>query len=195
MGIRERHRAQMLNEIQAATLELIEDNGLGATTVGHIAQRVGISERTFFRYYPSKEHALMPGQAGLVNSLTRYEPDGVETAEIIEKLLESCRENFAFEIEHRDFRRISRLLIKEPELRGFVARQEQELVRLLSGALMKNGAVQPIQAVLMAELTATIWRVSWQSFGQAELDGLDSSPLEHFDQAVSALRGLFVRSR
>lgn len=193
MGIRERHRTQMLNEIQAATLDLIETKGLGATTVGHISERVGISERTFFRYYQSKEHALMPGQAGLADSLMNYESEADNAAEILLELIGACRENFAFEIEHRDFRRISRLLIKEPELRGFVAGQEQELVQLLSAELVKSGVVQAVQAVLMAELTATIWRVSWQSFGQAELDGVDSSPLEHFDRAVSTLKGLFVQ--
>ncbi|PQZ91619.1 hypothetical protein CQ018_13350 [Arthrobacter sp. MYb227] len=193
MGIRERHRTQMLNEIQAATLDLIEAKGLAATTVGQIAERVGISERTFFRYYQSKEHALMPGQAGLADSLRRYEPAADNAAEILLELIGACRENFAFEIEHRDFRRISRLLIKEPGLRSFVAGQEQELVQLLSAELVKSGLVQAVQAVLIAELTATIWRVSWQAFGQAELDSVVSSPLEHFDRAASALRGLFVQ--
>ena len=193
MGIRERHRAQMLNEIQAATLDLIEAKGLGATTVGHIAERVGISERTFFRYYQSKEHALMPGQAGLAKSLRHYEPVSDNAADILLELIGECRVNFAFEIEHRDFRRISRLLVKEPELRGFVARQEQALVQVIGSTLSERGLLDGTQAVLIAELTATIWRVSWQSFGQSELDGVNLNPLDHFDRAVTALKELFVR--
>lgn len=193
LGIREEHRVQMLREIQSAALDLVEMQGLDATTIGDIAARVGISERTVFRYYESKEHALMPGQAGLADSLMQYEPAADNAAEILLELFGACRENFAYEIQHRDFRRISRLLIKEPELRGFAAGQEQELVQLLSAELVKSGVMQAVQAVLMAELIGTIWRVSWQAFGQAELDGVDSNPLEHFDQTVSALGGLFVQ--
>ncbi len=177
--------------IQGAALDLVENQGLEATTIGHIAERAGISERTFFRYYSSKEHALMPGQTGLVASLVQYESGSGDAAGIMADVLGACRENFAFEVQGSDFRRISRLLVREPELMRFVARQDRDLVEALGGALLKRGTLAKIQAMLVAEVAMVAWRVAWQSFARDELDGVESNPLDHFDRAVRELDKLF----
>lgn len=44
-------------EVSDAALELFERDGVEATRVEDIAAAAGISTRTFFRYFPSKEHA------------------------------------------------------------------------------------------------------------------------------------------
>lgn len=41
-----------------AAVELVRAQGYRATTVDEIAERAGVSERTFFRHFPSKEAAL-----------------------------------------------------------------------------------------------------------------------------------------
>lgn len=47
-----------------AAIELFERKGVSATTVDDIALAAGISQRTFFRYYPTKEHALFADDEG-----------------------------------------------------------------------------------------------------------------------------------
>ncbi|MDF9277935.1 helix-turn-helix domain containing protein [Arthrobacter sp. EH-1B-1] len=191
MGIREEHRARMLHEIQDATLDLVEEQGLDATTIGDIATRLGISERTIFRYYPSKEHALMPGQEGLIDALVACESTHTGVSGILDDLLAVCRKLFAQEVEQRDFRRISRLLIQEPELLRAVARRERDLVEALSAVLVQRGTLGFLQALLVAEVVTAAWRVTWQTFARDEFDGVDSDPVYLFDQTVSELGKLF----
>lgn len=194
MGIREERRTQMLREIQGATLDLVEKQGLEATTIGDIAARVGISERTVFRYYASKEHALMPGQQGLIDALVASESAHASASGIMGDLLAVCRKLFALEVEQSDFRRISRLMVQEPEMLRVVTRQERNLVDALSAALVLRGPLGSIQALLVAEVVTAAWRVAWQTFARREFDGVDSDPLDLFDETVRELGMLFPRT-
>lgn len=181
----------MYRDIRDAALDLVEAQGLAATTIGHIASRVGISERTVFRYYASKEDALMPAQSGLVASMTEVKPAGVDAAGILADLVDAFRENFAFEVASGVFRRITRLLVKEPELMRFVARQERDLVEALGASLIELDQHPPARAMLLAEVATAVWRVAWQSFARDELAGITSSPMDHFDEAARELGQLF----
>jgi AcrR family transcriptional regulator len=56
-ALRERRRIQTALEVADAALGLFERDGVEATRVEAIAAAAGISNRTFFRYFASKEHA------------------------------------------------------------------------------------------------------------------------------------------
>lgn len=191
MGIRDDHRARMLRDIQRAALDLVEQNGLDSTTVADIAARVGISERTVFRYYTSKVHALMPGQQGLIDALVAVESARSDPAGILADLLAASREVFASEVERRVFRRVSRLLIREPDLLQVVAQQERALVESLGAALQERGALGHLQSLVVAEVVTMAWRVAWKSFAREELEGRECDPLALFDDTVRELGGLF----
>lgn len=57
--MRDRKRAQTHRRIHDAAVELALRDGLAAATVSDIAERAGISRRTFFNYYASKEDAVL----------------------------------------------------------------------------------------------------------------------------------------
>lgn len=59
MSLRERHRTQTSREIHEAAWELTQGNGYAATTVEAIAERAGVSRRTFFNYFACKEDAVL----------------------------------------------------------------------------------------------------------------------------------------
>ena len=54
-GVRERVRQLTSNELAAAAWRLFALRGYDATTVADIVAEVGISQRTYFRYYGSKD--------------------------------------------------------------------------------------------------------------------------------------------
>ncbi|MEV3858935.1 TetR family transcriptional regulator [Streptomyces sp. NPDC050095] len=62
-GLRARRRRQTRAELHAATLRLARELGFARITVEMISKEVGVSPRTFFNYFPSKEAALfaLPG--------------------------------------------------------------------------------------------------------------------------------------
>lgn len=64
LGLRERRRRETLREVSDAAIDLFERKGVAATTVDDIAHAAGISQRTFFRYYPTKEHAVFVDDEG-----------------------------------------------------------------------------------------------------------------------------------
>lgn len=188
MGIRDDRKAATRGEIQRATLDLLETAGFEATTVARIADRAGISERTFFRYFDSKESAAMPGQGELVQALLAHALHPALTpAQILHELIEVCRMHFAYEVEQQEFLRISRLVLREPGLLQGVARQELQLVTALRDSLVERKLLDQMRALLVAELIACTWRVAWQCFSQEESAGRDCDPAALFEKAVTSL--------
>jgi len=57
-GKREAQRQETEQRLQAAALELFHRDGFEATSVAAIAAEAGVTERTFFRYFPTKEAVL-----------------------------------------------------------------------------------------------------------------------------------------
>lgn len=69
-GLRERKRRDTLRRITEAGLKLFSAQGFEATTLDAIAAEAGISRRTFFHYFKSKDDILLSLQAGLGESLS-----------------------------------------------------------------------------------------------------------------------------
>ena len=68
-GLRDRKRKELFNRIARTSLTLFIEKGYEATTLDEIANAAGISRRTFFYYFKSKEEVLLA-----------YESSGFATA-------------------------------------------------------------------------------------------------------------------
>lgn len=58
-GRREAHKAATRKALQDAAHRMFEERGYTHTTVRDIAAAAGVTERTFFRYFPSKEDLVL----------------------------------------------------------------------------------------------------------------------------------------
>ncbi|WP_236000222.1 TetR/AcrR family transcriptional regulator [Bradyrhizobium uaiense] len=68
-GLRERNRRQTLQRITDVGMELFLANGYEATTLDEIAAAAGISRRTFFYYFRSKDEILLAHISGYDDAL------------------------------------------------------------------------------------------------------------------------------
>lgn len=64
--LQERKRAAVRQEIARVAWRLFDAGGYEATTVDDVAREAGVSRRTFFRYYSSKEDVLVETSDALV---------------------------------------------------------------------------------------------------------------------------------
>ncbi|MEU9730300.1 helix-turn-helix domain-containing protein [Streptomyces sp. NPDC048002] len=65
-GRREAHKAATRKALQGAAHRMFEERGYERTTVRDIAAAAGVTERTFFRYFPSKEDLVLDEVLDLV---------------------------------------------------------------------------------------------------------------------------------
>ncbi|GAB2686796.1 TetR/AcrR family transcriptional regulator [Thalassiella azotivora] len=59
LSLRERNRLETLSALHDAAAELALTRGLADTTVEEVTRRVGVSPRTFFNYYATKDDAVL----------------------------------------------------------------------------------------------------------------------------------------
>jgi AcrR family transcriptional regulator len=58
-GLRERKKRETRLALHRAALDLVEESGFEAVTTEQIAARAGVSTRTLFNYFPTKESAVL----------------------------------------------------------------------------------------------------------------------------------------
>lgn len=69
LGLRERKKLETRRAIRSAALDYALEHGLENLTVEIIAEEVGISSRTFFNYFSSKEEALVTDTSKITERL------------------------------------------------------------------------------------------------------------------------------
>lgn len=119
--LRARRRTETRLQIQQAALDLFERQGFELTTVDEIAASAGVSARTFFRYFATKEDSVLFDMCGFDEALRSCvagaEPGRFELADVeraFERVIASIRE------EHGELattiRRIQKLVSADPSL-------------------------------------------------------------------------------
>jgi len=144
-----------------AALELFHERGYNRTTVGEIAVRAGLTERTFFRYFTDKREVLFGGardlEKGIADAIAAA-PQGTSPLDAVVGSLETIAAQFP---PRRDYRARERLIAAHPELR------ERDLIKLASltstiaEALRARGVVDPA-ASLAAEAGIAIFKVAFE---------------------------------
>ncbi|SNR51587.1 TetR family transcriptional regulator [Blastococcus mobilis] len=190
-GLRARRRRDTHDEIHLAALELFEQQGVRETTVQQIAERAGVSPRTFFRYFTSKEQAALPGQRRLLQAIDALQVTGTEPATVLGDV-EAATEAVIGRDEDpelEEHRRVALLLAREPELQALAASQEQALTaRLrtrLAGQLPGSDAVT---LLLIAEVAVAVWRTTWERWGELALAGRADDPVDVYRRCREQLR-------
>ena len=90
-GLRERKRQQTRQALISAATRLFEDKGYDETTVAEIAAAAGVSTKTFFNYFASKDEVLFPHLSGRIDGavavIGRRRP-GENVADVLVRAME-----------------------------------------------------------------------------------------------------------
>ena len=68
-GLRERRKEEIRQELSKAAIQLFLEKGFEATTVDEIVAPLGVSRRTFFRHFPTKEDLVFVWYEDLTEGL------------------------------------------------------------------------------------------------------------------------------
>jgi len=170
-------------------MDLYRERGFDQTTVAEIAERAGLTERTFFRHFADKREVLFGGSAALVELLVHSVTDAPDGFSPIDAVASALSAAGALLQGRREFARQRQAVItSNPEL------QERELIKMASlaaavaGALRQRGATEPA-ASLAAEAGIAVFRVAFERW----VNGPESRPLpEWIDESMQELRGVIT---
>jgi AcrR family transcriptional regulator len=148
--------------LMQSALELYAKRGYDQTTVAEIAERAGLTERTFFRHFADKREVLFGGSNNLrdllVSAVTGAPPSASPLEAVAAGLLAA---GVPFSEERRDYsRRRQSIIAANAELR------ERELIKLaalasaIADALRRRGVPEPA-ASLTAEAGIAVFRVAF----------------------------------
>ncbi|MHB1569263.1 MAG: TetR/AcrR family transcriptional regulator, partial [Solirubrobacteraceae bacterium] len=111
--------------LEQAAMELYSERGFEQTTVAEIAQRAGLTERTFFRHYADKREVLFAGAEFLEVAVTEAVTAAPDSAAPIDAAMAGLAAAAALLEERREFAgRRHAIIAASPELR------ERELIKL-----------------------------------------------------------------
>lgn len=157
--------------LEQAALELYAERGFDRTAVAEIAERAGLTERTFFRHFADKREVLFWGQTAMTELMVATiaeAPDSATPIDAVGMALTAVGETF--EGRRDQVRRRQAVIAANPGL------QERELMKLasLAGALtaaLCDRGVPDTTARLAAESGVTVFKIAferWLDSGQPD---------------------------
>jgi AcrR family transcriptional regulator len=158
--------------LEEAAMELFSERGFEATTVADIAERAGLTKRTFFRYFADKREVLFSGSEILRETFVKGVLDAPAEATPLDAVaagLDASAVIFEQIPEHAGKRQA--LVVANPEL------QERELIKMarlgaaVAAALRERGVAEPA-AGLAGEAGMAILRVAFERWTE-DTDGQD----------------------
>jgi len=150
------------SRLEQAAMDLYSERGYEVTTVAQIAERAGLTERTFFRHFGDKREVLFSGAAALQDLLVTAVADAPISATPLEAVTAALEAVGPMFDQRREFAPKRQAIIM-----ASVELQERELIKLaslstaLADALRSRGVPDPA-AGLTGEVAITVFKVGFE---------------------------------
>jgi AcrR family transcriptional regulator len=176
--------------LEEAALELYTERGFDETTVAEIAERAGLTERTFFRYFTDKREVLFGGQDALLDifvSRIADAPEAMSPIDAVGVALEAVAP--VFDGRHKQARRRQAVVAANPSL------QERELIKLSSIAAaiaegLRSRGTGETASKLAAEAGVAVFKVAFDRWvNEGRKDELPLFIRESLDELKAISRG------
>lgn len=186
-GLRERKRQETLARITEVGLGLFNERGFEATTLDAIAEAAGISRRTFFHYFKSKDDILLT-QTSMGDSLSQALDTKRPEAQPMEALREAILgllANYAPE----ELVALDRMMLSSQAVQARKQATYLQDEKTLYLALCRHWPQrEPMALRLIAMLSIGVIRIAMETWRQTDT----RHPLQyHVEQGFSALETAF----
>ena len=163
--------------LEQAALDLFAENGFAETTVPQIAERAGLTNRTFFRYFHDKREVLFSVDDGFPAGIAQIMRTAPETDDVWTLLSYGARTAAeTFFPGRRDYFGHRRAIIAaDPSLRERELGKQADLTAAIRDGLLTAG-IGERESTLAAHVCAVVMH---DAIGQWVDDDLDR-PLTHF---------------
>jgi len=175
--------------IEKAALELIAEQGFDSVTVEGIATAAGISRRTFFRYFASKNDIPFGDYASLLVALEEWlgsEPDDRPMFDVIsDAVMRFNRVHSDGGVAHRER---MRLIMRTPSLRANAALHQDDWVAVLTRYAARRLDTSPDALVpqLVAQVSLGAANTAYEQWLSDESSDLE----ELVSEAFTTVQGL-----
>jgi len=175
--------------LKRAAIDLFVERGFDHVTVGEIAEAVGVTERTFFRYFADKREVLFVDQtvyhAHFLDALAAS--DATEPVRLIEDALRGGAEFFPEERRPQSRAR-QKVIDSSPALQERESLKRVALADALAAALVARGTT-PVTAGLAAHSGAAAFHIAFAAWID---DGSTRTFPEVLDDALREMKSLFA---
>ena len=187
-SIAERKRQLVRNELALAAVTLLVDQGFEETTVDQIVAAVGMSRRTFSRYFQSKEDVvvhLLAGAGAQMCAELSARPDDESPAPALRHALSALTS--VCDADPDRTLHVSRLILDTPALLArFLERQSQWQAEV-AGILARRTGLDP-DAGLRPALAAGVALTAYQTALRRWVDSDGTEPMDELvDQAFAMI--------
>lgn len=173
--------------MKEAALALFSERGYARTTAAEVAERAGVTERTFFRHFPDKREVLFADDE-LLDCLVTAVADTDERVAPVEAIVAGL-EAVALALQGRRdaVARRAQIIAAHAELR------ERELTKLASWSealerLLRERGLPESDAKLVGEVSVAVFRVAYRNW----LDGEPERELvTTIYETLAGMDGLF----
>ena len=173
--------------LEKASLDLFQERGYAQTTVAEIAERAGLTERTFFRYFTDKREVLFSGSEELEKLIVSAIASAPKTMSPIDVVVAALAASSpAFEARRAIARKRQALIAAHAELR------ERELIKALKIAAtvltcLRERGVPQATAALLAQTGTTLFQNGFERWIE---DTKKRDLAHHMHAALAELRRL-----
>ena len=181
-----KRRDDVRGRLQEAAWALYAERGYDRTTTAEIAARAGVTERTFFRYFPDKREVAFDGDGvflAMMAAAVAEAPKGLAPMEVLLRTLRSVEQLL------EDNRPVNAprlaIIARTPALRERQSAKGAAMIAGLAEALQRRGVEEKLAA-----LTARTGMALFDHAVHAWYEDPSVSLSSYLDQSLQALRAL-----
>ncbi|WAE70924.1 TetR family transcriptional regulator [Streptomonospora nanhaiensis] len=153
--------------LEQAALELFTDHGYDNVTVARIAERAGITRRSFFRYFPDKREVLFGGSerlsAAVAQAVLAADADDAPVTAVF-SAFSQVGARLADYVDHAAERRA--VIETSPDLQEGDRTKLADLAGAVGDALVQRG-VEPGSARIVARVAAVFYQEAFERWVDA----------------------------